>query len=112
MASLRLRVTVQDDTAKLNRDFYLLDTATISFESLDTNKDGVLSKAEVRDLARDLYDGRDCPDKSLRKFLQVARGFELKERITFKDFCYFARCAKAAFGAKPRSYQPPICSEK
>ncbi|KAK7232893.1 glucose-6-phosphate dehydrogenase [Aureococcus anophagefferens] len=67
--------------------------------------------AEVRDLARDLYDGRDCPDKSLRKFLQVARGFELKERITFKDFCYFARCAKAAFGAKPRSYQPPALLE-
>jgi Ca2+-binding EF-hand superfamily protein len=82
------------------------------FDRHDADKDGVLSKAEVRDLARDLYDGRDCPDKSLRKFLQVARGFELKERITFKDFCYFARCAKAAFGAKPRSYQPPICSEK
>ena len=78
----------------------------------DADKDGVLNEGEVKALAKDLYDGRDCPDKSFRKFFQVARGFDLKERITFHDFMYFAKCAKTAFRSKPRAYSPSPCSEK
>ena len=82
------------------------------FGRFDADKDGVLRKEEIRMLAKTIYDGRDCPENTLRKFLQVARGFELKDKITFADFKYFARCARVALLSTPRPYQPDVCSEK
>jgi len=81
------------------------------FDRHDTDKNGVLNSAEVKALARDLYDGRECPEASLRKFLKTARGFEVTDQITFDDFRYFARCAKAAFKPRPR-FQDITCSDK
>ena len=51
-----------------------------------------------------MYDGRDPPENTLRKFFHLARGFDLKDKITFQDFTYFARCARIAHKSKPRPY--------
>eukprot|EP00629_Pelagomonadales_sp_RCC1024_P014959 CAMPEP_0119284676 /NCGR_PEP_ID=MMETSP1329-20130426/30658_1 /TAXON_ID=114041 /ORGANISM="Genus nov. species nov., Strain RCC1024" /LENGTH=633 /DNA_ID=CAMNT_0007285361 /DNA_START=169 /DNA_END=2070 /DNA_ORIENTATION=+ len=85
---------------------------TAYFNRFDGNKDGTLQSKEIRLLAKEIYDGRDCPDNMLRKFLRVARGFDLKDSITFADFQYFAKCAKLACKTKARAYTPDPYSEK
>ena len=82
------------------------------FDRYDADKDGTLRADEIRDLARSLYDGRDPPENTLRKFFHLARGFDLKDKITFQDFTYFARCARIAHKSKPRAYERDVCSEK
>lgn len=81
------------------------------FDRFDSDKDGTLRAEEIRELARSLYDGRDPPENTLRKFFHLARGFDLKNQITFADFTYFARCARVAH--KPRkTFVWDACSEK
>jgi glucose-6-phosphate 1-dehydrogenase len=82
------------------------------FDRYDADKDGTLRADEIRDLARSLYAGRDPPENTLRKFFHLARGFDLKDKITFQDFTYFARCARIAHKSKPRAYERDVCSEK
>ena len=82
------------------------------FDRYDADKDGILRADEIRDLARSLYDGRDPPENTLRKFFHLARGFDLKDTITFSDFTYFSRCARIAHQSKPRAYERDVCSEK
>ncbi len=82
------------------------------FDRYDADKDGILRADEIRDLARSLYDGRDPPENTLRKFFHLARGFDLKDTITFQDFTYFSRCARIAHQSKPRAYERDVCSEK
>jgi glucose-6-phosphate 1-dehydrogenase len=82
------------------------------FDRYDADKDGTLRADEIRDLARSLYDGRDPPENTLRKFFHLARGFDLKDKITFQDFTYFSRCARIAHKSRPRAYERDVCSEK
>mmetsp|Transcript_14077 Transcript_14077/g.43498 ORF Transcript_14077/g.43498 Transcript_14077/m.43498 type:complete len:634 (+) Transcript_14077:211-2112(+) len=109
MAGVKQRQSFMETLADLSNDEGALRAY---FGRFDADKDGVLRKEEIRMLAKTIYDGRDCPENTLRKFLQVARGFELKDKITFADFKYFARCARVALLSTPRPYQPDVCSEK
>ena len=67
------------------------------FKKFDSNGNGILENAELRALAKELYDGRDCPDATMKKLLRMHTTTR-DDQISFEEFKAQAILALEDFG--------------